>query len=69
MKTDSYIAKIQRVHVLPSRIDSRKYARTTCKPDKEHHGLQDEIALFIREFEMLRIMAEEVTEHVHHESH
>lgn len=67
--TFAYITKVQSIHKAQGRFESCEHSCAPCKPDKEHHSLKDKIALLIREFEMLRIMTEEITEHVDHENH
>nr|POE94389.1 hypothetical protein CFP56_16629 [Quercus suber] len=73
---DGDVAVVEGVDVAPVlvlravvRLDAREHGAAAGEPDEEQHRLQDEGALRLRQREVLRVVAEEVAQHVDHEDH
>lgn len=65
---DGNVAEVQCIDKCPA-FDLCKNTSTSSKPNKEHHCLKDKVSLFLCEFEVLSVVTQEVSLHVHHEHH
>ena len=57
-----------RVHIRPA-FHFGEHGSASGKPKEEHHGLKYQVPLVIGQFEMLRIMAKKIAQHIQHQNH
>ena len=50
-------------------LDKSEDTAACCKPDKEEHGLQNQLTLGIGQLERIGVLPKKIPEHVDHEDH